>query len=204
MDAAFWFLRLDGLSEIVALMCVHVDDLLFTGNDQAWKVFLELGRELGFGSIEEDDFVWCGKRMQREPSTRTIRISMEAYHQNMEPIPVSQSRRQELHDECTPREVHQLRQACGGLQWLVAQLRCDMSCPVSFVQSEMAEPKVSSLLRASQVVVECKRSPDWYLEFGPICLKSGGLLEVSDAALGNVSQAGTDQCATEDKVHSQA
>ena len=72
----------------------HVDDLLFTGNDQAWKSFNIIGEQLGFSSLDLNDFVWCGKRIYRHEDG-TIRLSMVEYHKNLKTIPISRERRKE-------------------------------------------------------------------------------------------------------------
>ena len=38
------------------MICSHVDDLLFGGNDRAKELLLKLGEELGYGSLEEKSF----------------------------------------------------------------------------------------------------------------------------------------------------
>ena len=58
VDAATWVLRKG--KEIIGMIVGHVDDLLLTGDEVAWEGFLGISRELGFGSLEENDFVWCG------------------------------------------------------------------------------------------------------------------------------------------------
>ena len=63
-DAAS-FVRRDSAGKLCGFIVCHVDDLLMTGNELAWADFMKMSRELGFGSLEEGDFVWCGKRIQR-------------------------------------------------------------------------------------------------------------------------------------------
>ena len=54
----------------------HVDDLLFGGDSVDRKSLDAIGKELGFGSLTEDDFTWCGKRIQK--TDECVRVSMEA------------------------------------------------------------------------------------------------------------------------------
>merc|ERR1712086_937462 len=87
LDAATWVLR-DSSGKLCGMIVGHVDDLLLTGDDRAWASFMDISRELGFGSLEENDFVWCGKRIRRDELGR-IRISMEQYHENLQTVTLS-------------------------------------------------------------------------------------------------------------------
>ena len=104
----------------------HVDDLLFAGNEAAWRSFMEISRELGFGSLEENDFIWCGKRIRRDELGR-ICISMEQYHENIQTVYLDKKDRIDLTRKLTGHLLRAFRGACGSLQWLVAQLRVDMA-----------------------------------------------------------------------------
>jgi len=107
---------------------------------------LDLGRELGFGSIEHDSFNYCGKRIT-QLDDGTIRVSMEEYHKNIQPVTVAVARKQKLDSELTPAERRQLRAILGSLQWLVAQVRSDFGFQLSTLQSE--KPVVATLLKAN-------------------------------------------------------
>ena len=49
---------------------------------------MAIGQELGFGSVEYDDFVYCGKRV-RMKSDGSVVINMTAYHENLRPMEIS-------------------------------------------------------------------------------------------------------------------
>jgi hypothetical protein len=201
-DAATW-IRRGPEGKITGLIVGHVDDLLMTGDEEAWRDYLAISKELGFGSLEENDFVWCGKRIQRT-ADGLVRISMEAYQENLEAVWVPKSRRGDLTAPLDQAELKKFRGACGSLQWLVAQLRVDKSFDVSALQGELRAPCVGSLLRANVVIEECRRTSDFALTFGEIDWENGGLLGVSDAALGNVNADGVPAGSVDEKVHSQA
>ena len=44
----------------------HVDDLLMGGSPRAIQLLHELGKELGFGSLETGSFVYCWKRITQK------------------------------------------------------------------------------------------------------------------------------------------
>ena len=102
----------------------------------------------------------------------------------------------------TPSEVKTLRGLLGSLQWLVAQVRFDIGFQVSTLQS--APHTVSTLLQANKAVVDAKKNGDFFLKFGHIPLKEGGVVVVSVAALGNVDNNGCISGEPSKKVFSQS
>ena len=206
LDGALWYFKKEqveeGSSPLRGVVVGHVDDLLFAGDEVALKSLLKLGEILGFGSLQEEDFVWCGKRIHREKDTKEMVVSMKTYHAQLKPTVVPRSRRQELESVLTPGELKQLRRILGSLQWLTAQIRFDLAFAVSSMQSE--KPSVSTLLKANKTLVEAKRDEDFELRFRNVNYMTSGIMMVSDAALGNVDEQGRNTGTPEEKVHSQS
>ena len=69
-----------------------MDDLLVGGNMRTKEKILQLGKELGFGSLEEKKFVYCGKLIQQH-GDGSISVSMKEYHENLKAIPIPLHRR---------------------------------------------------------------------------------------------------------------
>ncbi len=80
-----------------------------------------MSRELGFGSLEETDFVWCAKRI-RWNELKRICISMEQHRENLQPVHVERRARAQGDAPLHGRPLKAFRGACGSLQWLVGQL----------------------------------------------------------------------------------
>eukprot|EP00969_Alexandrium_andersonii_P089500 3951060-Alexandrium_andersonii.AAC.1 len=59
LDAACWAHYDEATGKINGVVCGHVGDLLFTGDQAAYASFQELGAELGFGRVELNSFTWC-------------------------------------------------------------------------------------------------------------------------------------------------
>lgn len=207
IDAAMWCLWSDdvdsnGVKALEGLVVAHVDDLLFTGSVKAERSLDKIGSELGFGSLDRNDFTWCGKRIRRA-SDGTIRISMCEYHENLQEVLVAKHRKSQPDAGLDAHEAKQLRAVLGSLQWLVAQIRFDLSFGVSTLQGE-SPPTVSTLIKANQLVREFKRTGSFELVFRAIDYRSGGIVVVSDAALGNVQRSGAATGTPTEKVYSQA
>ena len=190
-----------GPRKLHGIMVAHVDDLLFCGDAVAEAAFDAIGNELGFGSKEFDDFVWCGKRIRRAED-QTIRLSMVEYHRSLKPIYLPRNRKADPSSELTPSGAKQLRALLGSFQWLVAQLRFDMAFVTSTLQGE--RPTISTILRSNMALKEFQENPEFELIFRPVDPLTCGVMVVADAALGNVSMQGTTECGLMDKVYSQA
>ena len=205
IDGAMWFLwskpTKGGKRQLEGVIVAHVDDLLMTGSALAEKSLEAVGAELGFGSVEKNDFVWCGKRIRRA-SDGAVRLSMTEYHENLYEINLPTYRRRQIHSKLTEVERRQLRALLGSLQWLTAQLRFDMGFAVSTLQGEA--PTVQTVLKANSAVHDLRQTFDFEMTFQPIDYNRGGLVVVSDAALGNVKLNGSDDGTPAEKVFSQA
>eukprot|EP00959_Pyramimonas_sp_CCMP1952_P225124 4707611-Pyramimonas_sp.AAC.1 len=60
------------------------------------KVMDALGKELGFGNEECDDFVFCGRRLNRHLGG-AIHIDMMEYAAGLEPVTAPRTRRAAAH-----------------------------------------------------------------------------------------------------------
>ncbi|CAE7503333.1 RE2, partial [Symbiodinium sp. CCMP2456] len=203
LDQAVWFLW-DGpeRKKLCGMIVSHVDDLLFGGDAEAEKSLLAVGDQLGFRDVTRNEFTWCGKFFQKR-ADGSVTLSMKAYHENLRAVFVSKPRKSDVASPLTAVEHRQLRALLGSFQWLVAQLRFDLAFSVSSLQGE-SPPTVGTLLRANLLVREFQRNCDFELVFRGVNPYKGGLMVVTDAALGNVDVGGSAQEAPLSKVFSQA
>ena len=199
IDGALFLRWEDGV--LTGVLIAHVDDMVMAGNQSAKKSFEELGKRLEFGSLEEDNFVFCGKKIQRLPSGEVV-LTMREYHENLKIPVVPRSRRADLASPLTPSEVKQLKQLTGSLQWLVSQLRFDKGFALSSVQSE--PPTIGALLRACTLARELQGDPHFALTFRRVNYRAGGIITNHDAALGNVDESGNSAVESTQKTHSQS
>ena len=204
LDGATWLFWIgkDGSDRRVGgIMVAHVDDLLFSGGPEAMRSFDNIGSELGFGSKESNDFVWCGKRIRRAED-KTIRLSMVEYHKNLKEIYLPKARKSDPSAALSAGEAKQLRALLGSLQWLVAQLRFDCAFMVSTLQGEKGT--IGTILRANAALKQFQQNPFYEMVFRPVDPLKGGIMVVADAALGNVTLEGSNEAPVLEKVYSQA
>ena len=191
----------DDNNNIIGIVVAHVDDLLFAGGPEAEQSLRSVGEELGFRELTKDKFTWCGKQFEKR-GDGCVYLSMRAYHDNLKPVPVSSHRKGDLSAPLTSFEARQLRALLGSYQWLVTQLRFDMAFVVSSLQGET--PTVGTLMRANAALAEFQKHRDFELRFQPVNPYTGGLMVVTDSALGNVLASGSATGAPLEKVFSQA
>ena len=135
LDALCWTLR-DECGELRGIIRSHVDDLLLGGDAKGQESCADLGKAVGFGSLDRDGFTYCGKHISQD-SEGVIKIQMFEYHKSLKPAIVAVGRRKELSPPLTPAETKQLRALLGSMQWLVAQLRFYLQFQLSTLQSEL-------------------------------------------------------------------
>eukprot|EP00969_Alexandrium_andersonii_P355342 15444157-Alexandrium_andersonii.AAC.1 len=70
-------------------------------------------------------------------------------------------------------------------------MRFDASFLASSLQAELKSPAVKSLVVANQALKEARQEKNFALTFGLLDLDGCGIVAVSDAALGNVAEAGS-------------
>ena len=152
LDAACWLL-FDVVTQVIQGMVVgHVDDFLFGGNERAWRSLEAIGKELGFGSLEEGSFVWCGKRM-RKVGTR-VTVDMETYVKNLAPVPIrgpaERSRtRASLPTSCVSSAPSAA--ACNG-----SLRRCGATSPLESLRCRQSEAVTGRLC-----LLSCVRTRFW-------------------------------------------
>ena len=201
LDLAMW-MRRDKQSRLSGIIVAHVDDLLFCGDPEAQASLMKMGQTLGFGSVEEDAFTWCGKHISKDAETGEISISMKPYRSQLSPVMIPRERKANPAELLTTLEKKKLKGILGSLQWLVAQLRFDLAFCVSALQSE--KPTIGTLMRANKLLVDAKKDGDYTMKFRNIDIYTGGILVVTDAALGNVDENGGTESEPIARAHSQS
>ena len=138
--------------------------------------------------------------MKEKLPDKSIKVTMKEYHQDLQPVRISQERKKDPSSSLNPGEHKHLRAILGSLQWLVAQLRIDCGFQLSSLQAEA--PTIGTLQRANLLLRQMKQHADFALQFKPLDLKGAGILVVSDASLGNVLKSGSAEGEPLKKVYS--
>ena len=100
--------------------CLHVDDMLGTGDDLFELKLKELDKLVGFGSMKRQIFDHCGRQCEKNIPIEKIKISMKAYVQNLEKVWLARERMKRLDDELLAIESHEFRGINVCLQWVTS------------------------------------------------------------------------------------
>ena len=153
MEAGFYVLngqRDDGATYIRGLLLIHVDDLLWSGDELLDKIMADVQQTYHFGSLEVQDFKYCGRRLQQ--TSQGISVTCPDLISRVRPIVLDQRRRGQRDQAATETEKNQLRSIIGSLNWLVRVCRPDIAYSVARLQSAMAKPSVQDLVDANGLV----------------------------------------------------
>ena len=145
----YYFPDPDETGECVALMTTHVDDLLI-GHTEKGRFYVDqlLGKS-EMGSLEQNNFRYCGKQFSQDSSNITIDVSDNT--RKIRPVRVKDNRRNA--DALDQNEMTQLRSITGSLAWVARQGRPDILYRVSCaLQTAVRNATVATLHEANKVV----------------------------------------------------
>ena len=103
------------------VICLHVDDMLGTGDDQFESKLKDLDKLVGPGSMKRQKFVHSG-RLYEKHANGEITISMKPYIQNLKKACLTSKRMKQLDDELSATQIHEFRGINGCLRWVTKEL----------------------------------------------------------------------------------
>ena len=140
----------DENGELDAMLCTHVDDLLFAHKPSGAKVIQEILGKFSVGKTEEGSFRYRGRRFTQHDDF-TVEIDAEENTRGIKPILIDKSRKGT--DVVTEKELTSLRSVTGSLAWVARYCRADLAYKVNELQ-RLCNPKatVSDLRLANKAV----------------------------------------------------
>ena len=114
-DPCCWYLK-EGDS-LIGLISAHVDDFIFTGNEEnpRWKSTLAaIQKEYKWGDWEEGHFTQCGIQIQQHADS-SFSLSQEKYVEELKYINLRAFRRKDRKASTDDHEKSQLRTLLGGI-----------------------------------------------------------------------------------------
>ena len=160
---------------------VHVDDGLCGGNQRFMDKLQELERRYPFGSQKVGQFTFTGIDMFQHPN-KAITLSQSKYINAINPIKIPIERRKDETSKVTAEEKMALRGLIGSLQYASVHTRPDLSSRLSFLQSDINQATIQTLLEANRTLHEAKRHSNVSLTINPIACADLRFLAFSDAS----------------------
>ncbi|CAE7367988.1 RE1 [Symbiodinium necroappetens] len=160
---------------IKGLLLVHVDDLLWVGDDDMEAAMLRIQEQYRFGSLDQQSFKFCGRWLEQGP--HGIRVTCPELISRVRPVHLEPRRKGQRENAATEKEKAQLRSVVGSLNWLVRVCRPDLAYSVSRLQAAVNKPVVQDLVDANNLVKFVAKTKDKGL------LYPAGNLDFNDVAI---------------------
>ena len=178
-DRAVFVLKKNGV--LHGLVAVHVDDIIWTGDDLFVKTVIEQLRVLfQVRSFPKDDFTYLGLKVSR--CAGDIQVSQSDYVDMLQFIDKRNFADNELYKLCRSR--------IGQIMWLASQTRPDLCFDVNCLSSDINSFDHSIIPRVNKVIKKAKTA-SVCIKFPVLDLKSLSICAFSDASLGNVKNGGS-------------
>ena len=151
----------------MALLCTHVDDLLFASTSEGDRIIQHVLDAFRIGKVEKGTFQFCDftTTVNVRDNTRVIRpVQIPASRKSTEPV--------------TAQERTSWRSVVGSLAWIARAARPDISFLANVLQTQVATATVSTLHECNRVLDLAMRDANRGLTF-----KSGTLNCRKDLAI---------------------
>ena len=176
-----FILRNPKTKEPDGIMGVHVDDGLCGGNERFMLKLQQLEKVYPFGSQKVGNFTFTGIEMFQHPN-KSITLSQTEYIKKIAPIKITPERRRDETLQVTPEEKMALRGLIGSLQYASVHTRPDLASRLSFLQSDINQATVETLMNANKTLHEAKRHSQVSIHIQPIACQDLRFLAFSDAS----------------------
>ena len=144
-------------------VCMHVDDLIFTGTSDFLSSFAEsLKKSFQIGSLDENDVMFCGQRIIKQGATVIVHqdLCIEDLHEAL--IPKGNDG-----DALTGADLTEYRSVLGKLNWLQSRTQFHISYHFSRCASAAANATIMDAKELNKVVRLVKDKPQRLL-YAPI------------------------------------
>ena len=186
-DPCLYLLHDSETGEPAGILGVHVDDGLCGGNEQFQEKMKQLEKKFPFGSKKSQHFVVTGIEMNQH-NDYSITMSQENYVTKVSPIHIQPSRKANLELPVTERERQDLRALIGSLQYASVNTRPDIASRLSFLQSNINNATIDTLIQANKTLHETKRYKSTCTKIQPIPMNKIRFLAFSDASFASKKQ----------------
>eukprot|EP00435_Cladocopium_sp_Y103_P041817 s1270_g11.t1 len=185
-DPCQYILRHHETGSLEGVLGLHVDDGICGGSQYFSQKIDLLEKQYPFGSKKLQKFTFTGIEMDQQPNG-TITMSQSNYVRAINPIKITQERRQQSESKVTEEERQMLRGLIGSLQYAAVHTRPDLASRLSMLQSNINSATVATLISANQALHEAKKHHDTTISIQPIPIQDFRFLAFSDASFASKS-----------------
>ena len=177
-----------GNEHLEGIIVIHVDDMLFAGEDNFFtNVMAPFKNKFKISKEEHTSFKYVG--IDLEQSYDKITLSQKGYIAGMNSNLLDKDKMTDKTRLAEPEEIRIFRQAVGSLGWVTSVTRPEFSfafCSLGMVQSK---PVVSDFIKYEKTVKELKNTIETSIVIQRLDMDSARLVVYSDASLGNLKDS---------------
>ena len=140
-----------------AMVCIHVDDTRYAGDETSTMIWDELHKRLKFGKLRKATDGWtkfCGRWEKQDAETMEMTYSMDEYCANIPEIDMAK----ETKEGDLAEDRVKLGSILGQVNWAARQGRYDLSYGVSHCQQLTGLGKIEAKDWVRKVVQRAKKS----------------------------------------------
>eukprot|EP00435_Cladocopium_sp_Y103_P039387 s1919_g10.t1 len=168
---------------VVAVLGLHVDDIITCCLPDYEHVLDKVKESFVWGSEwEKDDFVFVGRRIQRQPDGG-FTLDQTHYVADIMLTKITKDPSEKL--ENYPELVTEFRSGIGSLQWLAGTTRGDLSAYVSLLQKRHSELTVADLIELNRVLKYVRATATATVRIYPFDIDSLVFVAYGDSGFGN-------------------
>ena len=171
------------VSQVVALLGVHVDDIMVTALPEWEKETVDPLRtafEWG-GAWEEDNFVFTGRKITKL-SDGGYMLDQQRY---VKEVTATKTQKEVIPLKGNPTLMSEFRSGIGSLQWLAGTTRPDIAADVSLLQKSMEDLTSDDLNEINKVLRYVKVTADAGIRIKPVDPSDLILIAFGDSGFGN-------------------
>ena len=168
---------------VVAVLGLHVDDIITCCLPGSDGVLEKVKQSFVWGSEwEKDDFVFVGRRIQRQPDGG-FTLDQAHYVADIMMTKITKDPSEKLQEH--PELVTEFRSGIGSLQWLAGTTRGDLSAYVSLLQKRHHELTVADLVEVNRVLKYVRATSTATVRIYPFELSKLVFIAYGDSGFGN-------------------
>ena len=164
-ENAGFILRDSGSNRVIAIMVLHVDDILLAMDEENFpkeceKMQKDLQSKIQWGSwrdCTEEKVKFCGRHYHQDRNS-SVEIDSDDYVESMSTYRVSREKMKTQEVVLEPHELRAFRGLLGQLQWYARIAGYDVGFSISQLAGGLKEPKIKDLAEASRLIKQIKRS----------------------------------------------
>ena len=170
--------------ELHGLAATHVDDIIWTGDETMDSVMDKIQERFTFGSIEEENFRFCGRRIESKDDY--YEVTCPELLSKVKPIHIEGRRDRSPADPASAEEQSQMRAVLGSIGYVARLCRPELSYRCSALQGKQARPQHQDLVNTNKFLSAAQRTTGNGLRYvkNKIDFHSAVLLSVTDASFG--------------------